>query len=143
MRGILYDLPGVTERAQASLQASGLADRCQVKGGSFFESVPEGANAYLMRHIIHDWDDEKATRILKNVHRAMGKDGRLLVVEGVILPGNDPAFGKLLDLHMMVVPGGKERTEKEYRTLFEGAGFRLTRIVPTKAEVSVVEGKKA
>jgi hypothetical protein len=143
MKGILYDLPGVTERAKASLQAAGLADRCKVIGGSFFESVPEGANAYLMRHIIHDWDDEKATRILKNVHRAMGRDGRLLVVEGVILPGNDPAFGKLLDLHMMVVPGGKERTEAEYRKLFEGAGFRLTRIVPTKAEVSVVEGKKA
>ena len=143
MRGILYDLSGVTERAKAGLQTAGLAERCQVIGGSFFESVPEGANAYLMRHIIHDWDDEKATKILKNVHRAMGKDGRVLVVEGVILPGNEPAFGKLLDLHMMVVPGGKERTEAEYRKLFEGAGLRLTRIVPTKAEVSVVEGKKA
>jgi hypothetical protein len=142
MRGILYDLPDVAERAEAGLPAAGLADRCRVKGGSFFESVPEGANAYLMRHIIHDWDDEKATRILKNVHGAMGKEGRLLVVEGVIQPGNDPAFGKLLDLHMMVVPGGKERTEKEYRTLFEAGGFRLTRIVPTQAEVSVIEGRK-
>jgi hypothetical protein len=143
MKGILYDLSGVTERAKANLRAAGLIERCQVSAGSFFESVPAGADAYLMRHIIHDWDDEKATRILRNVHRAMNKNGRLLVVEGVIPPGNDPGFGKLLDLHMMVVPGGKERTEEEYRRLYEAGGFRLTRIVPTKAEVSVIEGMKA
>jgi SAM-dependent methyltransferase len=142
VRGILYDLPGVTERAKANFQTAGLADRCQVIGGSFFESVPAGADAYLMRHIIHDWDDEKATTILRNVHRAMGPNGRLLLVEGVIPPGNDPCFGKLLDLMMLASPGGKERTEEEYRTLYEAAGFRLTRIVPTAAEVSVIEGKK-
>jgi ubiquinone/menaquinone biosynthesis C-methylase UbiE len=142
MRGILFDLPGVTERARGNLQAAGLADRCQVIGGNFFESAPAGADAYLMRHIIHDWDDEKATRILQNVHRVMGKEGRLLVVEGVIPHGNEPSFGKLLDLTMLVIPGGKERTEEEYRKLFEAGGFHLTRIVPTKAEVSVVEGKK-
>jgi hypothetical protein len=142
MRGILYDLPGVAERAKANLQAAGLADRCQVIGGSFFESVPAGADAYLMRHIIHDWDDEKATTILRNVHQAMGTEGRLLVVEGVIPPGNDPYFGKLLDLTMLTIPGGKERTEDEYRTLYKAGGFQLTRIVPTKAEVSVIEGKK-
>jgi hypothetical protein len=142
LRGILYDLPGVTERAKANVRAAGLADRCTVIGGNFFESVPVGADAYLMRHIIHDWDDEKATRILHNVHRAMGKEGRLLVVEGVIPPGNDPSFGKLLDLTMLVIPGGKERTEEEYRKLYEAGGFHLTRIVPTKAEVSVIEGRK-
>jgi hypothetical protein len=143
MRGILYDLSGVTERAKIGLQAAGLADRCQVIGGNFFESVPGGADAYLMRHIIHDWDDEKATRILQNVHRAMPTAGRLLIVESVIPPGNDPALGKLLDLHMLVIPGGKERTDHEYRTLFDAGGFRLTRIVPTKSEVSVIEGRKA
>jgi hypothetical protein len=142
MRGVLYDLPGVTERAKVNIQASGLSERCQVTGGSFFESVPPGADVYLMRHIIHDWDDEKSTRILKNVHRAMGAAGRLLFVEGVIPPGNDPSFGKLLDLTMLVIPGGKERTEQEYRTIYETAGFRLTRIVPTEAEVSVIEGRK-
>jgi hypothetical protein len=142
MRGILFDLPGVTERAKGNLQAAGLTDRCQVIGGNFFESVPAGADAYLMRHIIHDWEDEKATRILQNVHRAIGKEGWLLVVEGVIPHGNDPSFGKLLDLTMLVIPGGKERTEEEYCNLFEAGGFQLTRIVPTKAEVSVVEGKK-
>jgi len=143
LRGILFDLPGVTERARADLQGAGLADCCRVVGGNFFEEVPSGADAYLMRHIIHDWDDEKATRILRNVHQAMGKEGRLLLVEGVIPPGNDPYFGKLLDLTMLVIPGGKERTDEEYRKLYEAAGFRLTRIVPTRGEVSVIEGKKA
>jgi hypothetical protein len=142
LRGILYDLPGVTERAKTTLRAAGVADRCQVIGGNFFESVPAGADAYLMRHIIHDWEDEKATKILRNVHRAMGAEGRLLVVEGVIPSGNDPCFGKLLDLMMLTVPGGKERTQEEYQTLFQAGGFRLTRIVPTKAEVSVIEGRK-
>ncbi|MFO1006341.1 MAG: methyltransferase [Planctomycetaceae bacterium] len=142
MKGMLYDLPGVVERAKAGLQAAGLADRCQVIGGSFFESIPDGADAYLMRHIIHDWDDEKSLTILRNIHRAMRPDARLLVVEGVIPPGNDPCFSKLLDLTMLTLPGGKERTEDEYRTLFRAGGFELTRIVPTQAEISVIEGKK-
>lgn len=142
LKGMLYDLPGVIERAKANLQSAGVADRCQVISGSFFESIPTGADAYLMRHIIHDWDDEKATTILKNIHRAISNDGRLLVVEGVIPPGNDPSFGKLLDLTMLVLPGGKERTETEYRSLFQAGGFQLTRIVPTKSEVSVIEGKR-
>jgi hypothetical protein len=143
MRGVLFDLPGVAERARANVEVAGLVGRCQVVGGSFFESVPPGADAYLLRHIIHDWDDEKATTILRNVHRAMGTGGKLLVVESVIPPGNEPSFGKFLDLAMLVIPGGEERTEEEYRSLYQAAGFRLTRIVPTQAEVSVIEGQKA
>jgi ubiquinone/menaquinone biosynthesis C-methylase UbiE len=142
MRGILYDLPGVVGRAKANFQTAGVADRCQAIGGDFFASVPAGADAYLMRHIIHDWDDERATTILRNVHRVLPANGRLLVIEGIIPSGNDPSFGKLLDLTMLVIPGGKERTEEEYRDLFSGAGFDLTRIVPTSAEVSVIEGRK-
>ncbi len=142
MRGILYDLPQVSERARANLEAAGVADRCKVIGGSFFESVPKGADAYLMRHIIHDWDDEKAKRILGNVHKAMDDRGRLLLVEGVVTPGNEPSFTKLLDLTMLTIPGGKERTENEFRKLYESSGFHLTRIVPTKGEVSVIEGLK-
>jgi hypothetical protein len=111
-----------------------------VVGGSFFESVPGGADAYLLRHIIHDWDDERATAILRQVGRALGPGGRLLVVESVIPPGNGPSFGKLLDLAMLLIPGGQERTEEEYRRLYEAAGFRLTRVVPTRADVSVIEG---
>jgi len=143
MQGILFDLPGVAERAKATVQAAGLADRCQVIGGSFFDSVPQGADAYLLRHIIHDWEDERATRILRNIHRAMGEGGKLLLVEGVIPPGNEPAFGKLLDLTMLVIPGGQERTREEYEALFRAGGFRLTRIMPTQAEVSVIEGVRA
>jgi hypothetical protein len=143
MKGILYDLPGVVERAKAGIQAAGLESRCQTIGGSFFDSIPTGAAAYMMRHIIHDWDDEKSIRILKNIHKAMSSEAKLLVVEGVIPPGNEPSFEKLLDLAMLIITGGKERTEAEYRALYEAAGFRLTRIVPTRAGVSVIEGKKA
>jgi SAM-dependent methyltransferase len=142
LKGILYDLPHVAERARANFAAAGLADRCQAIGGSFFDSVPAGADAYLLRHIIHDWDDERSTRILRNIHRVLPDGGRLLVVESVIPPGNEPSFAKLLDLTMLVLPGGEERTREEYERLYAGAGFRLTRVVPTDADVSVIEGRK-
>jgi hypothetical protein len=142
MRGILFDLPAVAERAKSNLQAAGLAERCQVIGGSYFESVPSGADAYLLRHIIHDWDDEQSTRILRNVHRAMGQGGRLLIVESLIPAGNEPTFGKLLDLTMLVIPGGQERTREEYEVLFRAGGFQLTQVVATKAEVSVIQGER-
>jgi hypothetical protein len=140
LHGTLFDLPGVIGRARQNVEKAGLSDRLHLVAGDFFESIPNGADAYFLRHIIHDWDDEKALRILENVRRAMGEEGRVLVVESVIPPGNDPCFGKLLDLTMLVIPGGQERTEDEYRTLFGKAGFRLSRIVPTQAEVSVIEG---
>jgi ubiquinone/menaquinone biosynthesis C-methylase UbiE len=142
MKGILFDLPHVIDRAKERMQASGLLDRCQLVAGSFFEDVPEGADAYFLRHIIHDWDDGKCMTILRHCHRAMRPASTLLVIESVIPPGNEPFHGKFLDLVMLLIPGGKERTESEYRTLFERAGFELTRIVPTGTEVSIVEGKK-
>src|SRR6516165_4900311 len=108
MRGLLFDLPGVVERARANIEAAGLEGRCRRAAGNFFEAVPPGADAYLLRHIIHDWDDEKSLTILRNVHRIIGPAGKLLVVEGVVPPGNDPSFTKLLDLAMLVIPGGKE-----------------------------------
>jgi hypothetical protein len=98
--------------------------------------------AFFMRHIIHDWDDEKCLAILRNGHRALPADGRLLVVESVIPPGNEPFGGKFLDLVMLLIPGGKERTEDEYRTLFARGGFELSKIVPTGSEVSVIEAVK-
>jgi hypothetical protein len=139
MHSILFDLPAVSERAKANLEAAGLEGRCAVQAGNFFESVPPGADAYLMRHIIHDWDDEKSITILRNCRRAMGQGGKLLIVEGVVPPGNEPSVSKFFDLAMMALPGGMERTEDEYRQLFEAAGFQLTRIVPTRTWVNVIE----
>jgi hypothetical protein len=143
MRGMLCDLPGVIERAKSSIAAAGLADRLQAMPTDFFAAVPPGADAYLMRHIVHDWNDEQCLQILGNVRRAIASAGRLLVVESVIPPGNDAGFAKLLDLNMLVIPGGKERTEVEYRELYSAAGFRLTKITPTRADVSVIEGRPA
>src|SRR6516162_6212527 len=142
VKGILFDLPHVIERAKERVRAAGLLDRCQLVSGSFFEAVPEGADAYVMRHIIHDWDEEKCLTILRNCHRAMSSASKLLVIESVIPPGNEPFFGKFVDLQMLLIPGGKERTENEYRALLARAGFELTRIVPTATEVSIVEGRK-
>lgn len=143
LEGVLFDLPEVIERAKPIVASQPVSDRCQLVSGSFFESVPTGADAYLMKHIIHDWDDERSIKILQNCHKAMTDNGRVLVVEQVIPPGNEPFMGKLLDVNMLVMcPGGKERTETEYRSLFAAAGFELTRIIPTQTFVSVVEGIK-
>ena len=142
MKGQLFDLPHVVERAEERIVAEGVADRCQIVGGDFFEAVPSDADAYFMRHIIHDWDDEKALTILRNCHAAMPQDGKLLIVESVIPAGNEPFGGKLLDLVMLLIPGGKERTEQEYRALLDQAGFELTRIVPTETELSVIEAHR-
>jgi hypothetical protein len=141
MKGILYDLPGVVERAKQNLAAAGLGGRCQTLTGSFFEAVPKGGDAYMMRHIIHDWTDEQCQTILSHCRKVMPAHGRLLIIEMVIKPGNEAQPAKWLDLNMLVLPGGRERTEEEYRTLLAGAGFRLERIVPTPTEVSVIEGR--
>jgi ubiquinone/menaquinone biosynthesis C-methylase UbiE len=142
MKGILFDLPHVVERAKERIQASGLQDRCDLVPGSFFNAVPPGANAYVLRHIIHDWDEEKCLTILRNCHRAMSSDSKLLVIESVIPSGNEPFAGKFLDLVMLLIPGGKERTEAEYRKLLEQAGFELARVIQTGTEVSILEGRK-
>ena len=144
LQGVLFDLPHVVDRAAPRLVEAGVADRCELARGSFFEAgaIPAGADAYLMRHIIHDWDDEKSLAILRNCHAAMPTGGKLLLVESVIPPGNGPFATKFLDLTMMLIPGGKERSALEYRTLYEQAGFELTRIVATTTEISVIEGTK-
>lgn len=139
MRGVLWDLPHVAEAAEARLLASGVGDRCAVAGGDFFESVPAGGDVYLLRHIIHDWDDARALRILANCRRAMDGSGRLLLVESVIRPSNEPSLGKSLDLLMLALTGGTERTEAEYRGLLRAAGFQLVRVVPTSADFDVLE----
>lgn len=141
LRGIFFDVAGVADRTRANLEAAGLTNRCTVTAGNFFEAVPAGADTYLLRHIIHDWDDGRSQTILRNCRKVMGKDGKLLLAEGVVPPGNEPSLSKFFDLAMMVLPGGMERTEAEYRALFQASGFKLRRIVPTTTWISVLEGE--
>jgi len=143
MRGILFDLGHVVARAKERLDAEGLGDRCSVVEGSFFESVPTGADAYVLRHVIHDWTDEQSIQILKNVRKAVPANGRVLIVEFSVPPGNQPGLGKDVDMFMLVFPGGLERTEAEYSCLLEQTGFRLSKVTPTASAVSVVEGRPA
>jgi hypothetical protein len=142
MKGVLFDLPTVVERARPTFESSGVRERCRIVCGSALESVPAGADAYLLRHVVHDWRDEDAATMLRHCGKAMKPNGKVLVVEIVVPAGNDPSFAKWMDL-MMVTYGGKERSEKQYRTLFSQAGLKLTRIVPTKAGISVIEGERA
>ncbi|SFC12957.1 Dimerisation domain-containing protein [Polaromonas sp. OV174] len=141
LQGVLYELPHVAPEARAHLTACGVVDRCQLLTGSFFDSVPAGGDAYVMSHVIHDWDEEKCLTILRHCRQAMAQDSRLLIVECVLPPGDEPHMGKILDLVMLTVPGGQERSGEEYAGLLAKAGFRLTRIVPTASAVSVVEAQ--
>ncbi|MDQ3818582.1 MAG: acetylserotonin O-methyltransferase [Acidobacteriota bacterium] len=141
-RGVLFDLPTVVGGAKERLEREGVTDRAEVLGGDFFESVPPGGDAYIMKLIIHDWDEERAVKILKNCHSAMEDGGRLLLVETVVPEGNEPSLSKMMDLQMLVMTGGRERTEAEYRELFAAAGFKLTRVIPTESPLSIVEGRK-
>jgi hypothetical protein len=140
-RGILFDLPHVVRDAPPLVRARGLSDRVAIEAGSFFERVPAGGDVYLLSHVIHDWDEERCLTILGNCRRAMGASGRVLIIEMVLPPGDAPHPGKLLDLMMLVGPGGRERTEQEYAALLEQAGMRLTRVVTTASAVSVVEAR--
>lgn len=142
VQGILFDLPSVIEGAGEWLEIEGVGNRVELAAGDFFESVPEGADAYLMKHIIHDWDDEHSIKILQNIGTAMNENGKVLITEMVIPEGNEPSPSKILDLQMLIGTGGKERTKSEYEKLLEASGFRLTRIVPTKSPLSVIEGER-
>lgn len=140
LRGVLFDQPAVAEQARALLQRAGVAERCKVVPGSFFESLPAGADAYLLKSILHDWDDAQAVSILQRCRDAIARDGKLLVVERVIRPGNEPDPVKFSDLNMLVMLGGRERSADEFGGLYSQAGFRLTRVVPTETEFAIVEG---
>jgi hypothetical protein len=142
LRGVLADLPHVVEGAQRRFKTEGLAGRCAIAPSDFFESAPKG-DTYVLKWIIHDWDDERSVTILKNCRNAMTKDGRVLVVEAVIQPGSATSFGKFMDLNMLVMTGGRERTDAEYRALLDSAGLKLTRIIPTHTEMNVIEAVRA
>jgi hypothetical protein len=138
--GVLFDLDHVIAGARPKIAAAGLEDRCRTESGDFFKTVPEG-DTYVMKHIIHDWDDERAIQILRNIRTAMkGRpDGRVVLIESVLPPGNSPDFGKLIDVEMLLLPGGRERTADEFRALFGKAGFEMTRIIPNGSPLSAIE----
>jgi len=138
-RGILFDRPHVVGDAPALIQGRGLGDRVKIEAGNFFESVPAGGDAYLLSHIIHDWSEAQCLTILANCRRAMNPGSRLLIIEMVLPSGDAPHPGKMLDIIMLAIPGGQERTEAEYRTLLDRAGFRLAQVLPTESAVSIVE----
>jgi O-methyltransferase domain len=141
MAGILYDLGHVVGRARANIERAGVADRCTILEGNFFETVPPGADAYLFRHIIHDWTDEQSIGILGRCRDVLPADGRLFIVEAVVPEGNVRSLAKDYDMTMLTFPGGLERTAREYESLLDRAGFRLEGITPTTSLVSVIEGR--
>jgi len=141
LKGLLFELDHVIRRTRESLKAYGVEDRCSLIEGNFFESLPSGADTYLFRHIIHDWSDEQSIRILSNCRKVIPNNGRLLIVEAVVPTGNESSLAKVFDMVMLVLPGGIERTEEEYKVLLEQAGFQLSSVTPTTSVVSIVEGK--
>jgi hypothetical protein len=142
LRGTLYEAPHVVEGA-ANGPLKPVMERCTLASGDMFSSVPAGADAYIMKHIIHDWPDDLCIQLLKACRKGVNPLGRLLVVDSVILPSSDFSPGKFLDLQMLIFPGGCERTEKQFRDLFVAAGWQLRRIIPTAAADSIVEGVPA
>lgn len=143
MTGVLFDRPNVIDRASDFLASMGVNNRLQLAKGDFFKAIPTGGDAYMMKHIIHNWGDEEAIAILQNCYQTMGEQAILLIIEIVMPPGNDPFMGKFIDMNMLIMtPGGRVRSETEYRKLLKTTGFKLTKIVPTESELSIIEAVK-
>lgn len=143
LRGTVFDQPYVATGAARALAETPLRARVTAVGGDFFESVPGGADLYTMKFIIHDWDDQRCIRILRNIRAQVPSAGRLLIFDTVIPEGNEPHFGKFFDLNMLVMTGGRERTEKEFAALLREGGFHLARVVNTESVISIVEAVPA
>jgi O-methyltransferase domain/Dimerisation domain len=139
MNGIVADIPSVICKTKEIIKSRGLENRCKTVECDFFENIPIGGDAYLMSNILHDWSDEQCHVILKNCHKAMKPESKLLIVEMTIPPGNQPSICKLLDLEMLVTTGGRERTEEEFKTLLDSSGFQFSRNIQTKAGVCIIE----
>jgi hypothetical protein len=142
-KGMLFDLAPVLEGAPAMLESYGVRDRVEVVAGDFTASVPVTADCYLLKHIIHDWYDDKCRAILGNITLVMPDDAKILIIDAVVPPPGEPHFSKFLDLEMLMLPGGKERTADEFETLLSSSGLRLNRIIPTPAPISIIEALKA
>ena len=146
LRGVLFDQPHVVESAEPTLRDAGVAERCEIVSGDFFASVPPGGDVYTLQRVIHDWDDERAIAILRSCAQALGPGGKVLLIEQVMPPGPGagPSAGRAasLDVQMLIMMGGHERTAAEFERLFSAAGLRLTRIIPTQAGASVIEAER-
>ncbi|GAC1401753.1 MAG: hypothetical protein NVSMB52_15580 [Chloroflexota bacterium] len=140
--GILFDLEHVLAGGKERIASMGLGGRCEAASGDFFRAVPE-ADSYIMKHIIHDWEESKAIAILRNCLNGMRGDGKVLLVESVLPGPNVPNLGKWIDIEMLALPGGKERTEEEYRALLAKAGLRINRIVTNPSPMWVIEAERA
>jgi O-methyltransferase domain/Dimerisation domain len=141
--GILFDQAPVVEGARDFIAQLELGSRCELVAGDFLHSVPAGGDLYILKSIIHDWDDETAVAILTNCRAVMTSQALLVLVERVVPPGNGPSEAKLFDINMLMVLGGCERTEAEYKNLLEAAGFRMTDVIPTRSALSLIEGVPA
>jgi len=139
--GILFDSEQVISGARPKIEAAGMADRCEIIAGNFFEAVPAGGDAYVMKWIIHDWNDELSITILKNIRQQIAANGRVIIFDTVVPETSEPDFSKFFDLNMLVMTGGKERTAKEFAQLLEASGFKLVRIIPTATPTAIVEGE--
>ena len=138
-RGLVFDQPHVVQEATALLLERGMSDRIATQSGDFFASIPAGFDACILSHIIHDWEDHKAVQILQNCRNAILPNGKLLILEWVLPEGDTPHVAKVVDINMMMLMGGEERTGKQYGRLLDKAGFHMTRIIPTGCECSIVE----
>lgn len=141
LKGVLFDAEEVIQGARPKLEAAGVADRCETIAGNFFTSVPAGGDAYIMKWIIHDWNDEKAVTILRHCRNQMPPNGKLILVDCVVPETDEPDFSKFIDMNMLVMTGGKERTAKEFEQLLGAAGFKLLRVIPTDLPTSIVEAE--
>ncbi|HWY70355.1 MAG TPA: methyltransferase [Terriglobales bacterium] len=139
LQGVIVDLPGVIDAACERIRSHPCRDRCTAISGNFFQSVPPGGDVYLLSGVIHDWDDEAAQVILKNCRNSMRPQAKVLAVECVVPESDEPSFSKLLDLNMMVMTGGRERTEREFRELFGNSGLRVTKVVSTASPLRIIE----
>ena len=141
LRGVLFDRESVVAGAPRTFAEFGVADRSQVVAGDFFSAVPQGADIMLLCAVIHDWDDEQAASILRSVVKALPADGRVLIVENVIPEGNEAHPGKLIDLEMLLMTGGRERTQREFEVLLGVAGLRIERVISTAVSISIIEAR--
>lgn len=144
IKGVLFDISPVIAAARPIIEFAGLSDRCELVTGHCLDSVPSGGDAYVLMFVVHNWDDERAIKILKNCYTAMVENGKLLLVEMIMPKGNEPFVGKLIDLEsLLITPGGYERNEEQYRSLLKAAGFKVVQIIPTKTANSIIEAVRA